>query len=521
MKCYNCDREIPEEALFCPYCGSDQRSQNCSFCGEALLLGSSFCLKCGEKVDGREPYRPRRFKEKSSKCNENVLRWIKFSLSTFFCLLMLVFLFLPIGRTSMRKMIGLPLDIEITYNTFDAFKGLSYLSDESTTQEYMKYIDDICKEYMSDDLYSGINSVSDLDNLSKSEIRQIKRAFNHINAFSIFMIPEVRDTTKFTIVAYIILVALYITLMVVCVASLGLSIYNLVRKQDNKLLNIIHNILLTVALFSFIYISYFNKTTNYKMTSGPILFLIFGLLSYLIFIIFDIIKSRKRIPFLWVIKKGINIAFAILVLLMINLRLIRYEYTYMDVDGHSNATITDYESIHKLSAYFNKILDPNFNPQKDDTYFSQLASLLRFNSKKINKIYLDALWDSSLTFSINDMQIFNPDIFLPILFGLHLVSVFLLGMIIRKNIVDIRLVEDRSKKETLILGIILLLFIAALAVGTYFMVYALNDSYDFLKLKHEASLDVGIYFSFAFMVCFFVWNLVFPTRLEQFQKKYN
>jgi hypothetical protein len=49
-RCAYCDSSLPNSRTvrFCPYCGSDQTTQPCGSCGEALDPGWVFCVACGE-----------------------------------------------------------------------------------------------------------------------------------------------------------------------------------------------------------------------------------------------------------------------------------------------------------------------------------------------------------------------------------------------------------------------------------------------------------------------------------------
>ncbi len=48
MNCPSCDRQLPEDATFCGYCGSALRStQTCARCGRSNPAEMRFCLECG------------------------------------------------------------------------------------------------------------------------------------------------------------------------------------------------------------------------------------------------------------------------------------------------------------------------------------------------------------------------------------------------------------------------------------------------------------------------------------------
>ena len=51
MLCHNCDKVLPADSTFCPYCGAKQEaSLTCPKCGSAVLEGALFCLKCGAHI---------------------------------------------------------------------------------------------------------------------------------------------------------------------------------------------------------------------------------------------------------------------------------------------------------------------------------------------------------------------------------------------------------------------------------------------------------------------------------------
>ena len=49
--CTNCDREIPDESEFCPYCGKTVEKKNiCSKCGKVVEGEFTFCPYCGSSL---------------------------------------------------------------------------------------------------------------------------------------------------------------------------------------------------------------------------------------------------------------------------------------------------------------------------------------------------------------------------------------------------------------------------------------------------------------------------------------
>ncbi len=50
-KCTNCQKDIPQDAKFCPECGTKQEAKFCSNCGQKLEGTAKFCPNCGEKVE--------------------------------------------------------------------------------------------------------------------------------------------------------------------------------------------------------------------------------------------------------------------------------------------------------------------------------------------------------------------------------------------------------------------------------------------------------------------------------------
>ena len=77
MNCPSCDRELPNDATFCGYCGNALRpEQVCSACGRSNPADMRFCLGCGSSmmeptpapvpVPAREPlaYTPKHLADK-------------------------------------------------------------------------------------------------------------------------------------------------------------------------------------------------------------------------------------------------------------------------------------------------------------------------------------------------------------------------------------------------------------------------------------------------------------------------
>ncbi|NIR49560.1 tetratricopeptide repeat protein [candidate division KSB1 bacterium] len=51
MNCVSCNAELPQEAKFCPECGTKIGDMECSNCGEPLKPGAKFCHSCGSAAD--------------------------------------------------------------------------------------------------------------------------------------------------------------------------------------------------------------------------------------------------------------------------------------------------------------------------------------------------------------------------------------------------------------------------------------------------------------------------------------
>lgn len=57
MQCSNCKKTLPDEALFCCFCG-EKINPTCSNCGHELLPDANFCFKCGAAVGAAKPNAP-------------------------------------------------------------------------------------------------------------------------------------------------------------------------------------------------------------------------------------------------------------------------------------------------------------------------------------------------------------------------------------------------------------------------------------------------------------------------------
>ena len=48
--CTNCGTELPENAGFCPKCGTKLETPCCPACGKEIDLGAAFCIHCGQPL---------------------------------------------------------------------------------------------------------------------------------------------------------------------------------------------------------------------------------------------------------------------------------------------------------------------------------------------------------------------------------------------------------------------------------------------------------------------------------------
>lgn len=67
MICEKCGRTIPEEAVFCSYCGSRNMRKVCKACGTELQKDQKFCHVCGLKCDGKAPQPEEQKKDEQKK----------------------------------------------------------------------------------------------------------------------------------------------------------------------------------------------------------------------------------------------------------------------------------------------------------------------------------------------------------------------------------------------------------------------------------------------------------------------
>ena len=65
MKCQYCGNEIPDNSVFCPFCGqkpvltkTNSNGETCNNCGAPLEPGSTYCPNCGKAVTGKSLQSP-------------------------------------------------------------------------------------------------------------------------------------------------------------------------------------------------------------------------------------------------------------------------------------------------------------------------------------------------------------------------------------------------------------------------------------------------------------------------------
>lgn len=61
MQCQECNREIPDDALLCPYCGAkikEPETQQCQHCNRDIPADATLCPYCGKKVGEEDEQQP-------------------------------------------------------------------------------------------------------------------------------------------------------------------------------------------------------------------------------------------------------------------------------------------------------------------------------------------------------------------------------------------------------------------------------------------------------------------------------
>lgn len=519
MICRKCTHEIREGAKFCPYCGSKTKLE-CSKCGKEYEVGHQFCENCGFDVNKKFENKkeeilvstPMHAKKEGKRSFFDVFRhWFTLSIQSLVLLLLILFLFLPIGEISFKEVLGgdIPDELTIKYNLVDTFSLVGYLSEENEMADFAEYI----QEILEDTELSRIPSAYYWKDLKASEKSEIKRAMNEINIFYTFSIPEVRQNSTIQIIYILTVAILYITALVVYLIFFVFSIINMFHNDEkNQKKNATINIwILTVSLILLFAVGYLNRTMGSKNSSSSTLILIFTLIGFIVSVAFKYLCDTPKLNIRVLIKKPILILSILLAILLINSAAIRYIYS--DSSSSRSKDIVDAESIHQFLNAIDQRLYEDWEPIETTDFEHQILSLQSL-SKKEKAIALKLFASSNVLLTEDIADSTSATTLAIFSYIIHIAVLMLLVTLLRRNIKDLYYNKESSRITGNITSIVALgLWSLNLIILTIFSMITSNileDAAAYISIK----IGTSFYFAIVILIGYAIFDNVFRAKKE-------
>ncbi|MDX9691438.1 MAG: zinc-ribbon domain-containing protein [Acholeplasmataceae bacterium] len=528
MECKSCKKTVPNDTVYCPYCGIKQEEEKCKKCGKPLLPNAKFCMSCGTptsnsqqnvqsdfnqsiEVESSSSFveKPERItRQVETKDNKtNPLIWIKASLSVIMLGLLIGFLFLPMGKVSYGQFLGNGSDVDdlyLSYSVFDTFEASTFLFQDKDFDEFTDYILTILEDELDEDLI-----YSDYEELTRSEKKEVERAFNKINPFSSLMIPEVRDAQFFSMFLIMFLNIVFLIVFIVYLIFLIKSIIKLSSKQyENNYMNIFGKVVL-ISFFYFSYISIINKTFRYVQGSSIIAILVVSLITFFTYVVFNMVEKSTPLNPKFYIKKGVNLVSLIIIVLFISGSSLVYSFNFVD-DYDREREITISETNFDFILYLNNIYYMDFEVVDDDLL--EFYELLLDGESRRDAIKMMELLQLSQSYLSTDIQESTPpNTFIIIVALLSIMSYSSLILLISKNILDFKDQQDTSKKaSTVYTAIVIVITLITIASGFY-LAYVFNASAKYLEYDYRVNVAFGQFVGLFLLIAYLIWNLIFKV----------
>ncbi len=507
MRGLSCQSEIDSEVKFCPFCGKEVSFLKCSNCGKEVKTKFLFCSECGIGIKNNK----RKRKEQCKKGYLLIARLIH----CLTLLLLLSFVFLPIGKMSFNQMSGvnfvlssIPEELTLSITIIDTSEVFGYVNEDVEIEEYLN---DVEKNFIDNLDNETLNSASYKD-LTNSQKKQVQKAVNEINFLELFSVFDVRSQVYITVIFILVLNVIFYLAALFYLAAFIYSITSFSKRKDMKRILKMQLWVFITSLVLYLFSFYFTRLFSLKVGSGPQLILLlsfisFGLLLTLSYIFGDI-KFRPR----FLIKKGITIFALIFALFLINSNSLKYSYTYENFIG-KESTVVDSEPIEAFVTALNGYISSFVIEIEEFPILNQVTMHLKNNTKISNQKLLNSSIYSSQNFlddNLIDYLLVMEMIIAAVLLQIALITLLIISL--TKNLHAV-IKDDNSVKKT---NFVLYIVTAGLWVITlfalFYLSFTLNDVYK--ETLYNYSLKIGLFFylELALLIGLIFWDRLFSSK---------
>lgn len=407
MECKHCGTEIQDGSKFCPHCGGKQGKDVCLNCGEELIEGAKFCSECGTPVGATKRVVVK--KQRQFKINfEFIKRYIYGSLIALTSILLVIALFLPIGKVNLLEAVqssssdpsaytyadeidGLD-KLYINYSMIDIFKAIPYLSEDMTIFEYQTSL----TRELSDvsDIISNVNNAT----LSNADIRDINKALDQFNPLSALAVTAVRENAPLDIYLMFMILATYMLLAIGTVLLLVFSVLYLITGSNFKGQQITLRALLWLVPIMLSIVAIFNSLQGAHLGSSLLLTMIPLYMSVVLYYVFQFFNGERSFDWKKLVKQTSIFAVFLISMLIITHSGVVYVYT----DNSSAFSIRDQQNMISIAQTFGTIVNINSN-LPDASVFTNVISVLINSGTSSEIANFTNLFNSNYFFATMDL----------------------------------------------------------------------------------------------------------------------
>ena len=459
----------------------------CPKCAKQIPENSVFCNYCGEQIN----------RDKVS-----LIRLIKNVFAIVIFVIAISSLFIPYGSTNSKAVLSKlgyntnrVEEISINYSLHDILYSITYLNDEETKVQVQEEIFRCIESKVSSDTYHKFRYTT--TPLSKDELRELKQAFTEINPFLYLSVSELRTNVPTTILLGIAIS--FIVMISVLFLGFGIlmSAIDLKKPRFNIFLRkvIMMNFITSMALIFLVAV--FNQMNSFKLGPASILYISISGFGFLVVCWFRVLKNKSLSNFnlRLFIKNFVRSGVLIIVALVALGTVVQFRYTYTSDQGVLVAT-NDNEGVASLFSISNYInIHDSLHSVNDlgtlaDNFNGMNVLDVRSDLKDINSLHMLV---TSNEFYNNNNTLFYLNSSLPIIILVILVLTLVQLMFSLNNLYY---EKDKFKKVNVLfstLKIALLAYIIIVSIATTNAFNTLKENELIVYTSFDISLNVGLY----------------------------